>query len=248
MIKAIGIISVRMNSERFPGKPLIKFNGKTILQNVYDNIVLSKTMDKIIVATDSIEIIHYCVDNEILFFDMRDIPVKCGTERVWYVANDRRYNKYKHFVYFPGDEPLINPVEIKRMWDEFKKSKIDKNSIYTCWSPFYSKDRLISKGSCKIVASNDRAIYFSRNVVPGVKDKNSLSQMRYMKHVGIFIFSKRVLDKNTFMWCGKLSEVEGLEQLSFIEQNVPVKLLKIDHKYYGIDTIDDLRGLEKCTI
>ena len=51
-MKCIGIIPARYASSRFPGKPLIDLNGKTMIQRVYEGASKSKMLSEVIVATD----------------------------------------------------------------------------------------------------------------------------------------------------------------------------------------------------
>jgi len=48
----IGIIPSRFASTRFPGKPLIDIHGKTMIQRVYEQAKLSKSLSEVVVATD----------------------------------------------------------------------------------------------------------------------------------------------------------------------------------------------------
>ena len=45
-----------MESSRLPGKPLIKIDGKTMIQRVYESVNKSMLFDKVIVATPNMEI------------------------------------------------------------------------------------------------------------------------------------------------------------------------------------------------
>ncbi|HMU99311.1 MAG TPA: 3-deoxy-manno-octulosonate cytidylyltransferase, partial [Chitinophagales bacterium] len=55
-MKILGIIPARFGSLRFPGKPLVNINGKTMIQRVYEQTCLANELDKVIVATDSLYI------------------------------------------------------------------------------------------------------------------------------------------------------------------------------------------------
>src|SRR3954463_490827 len=50
--RIIGIIPVRYASTRFPGKPLIDIQGKSMIQRVYEQVKKSKKLLDIFVATD----------------------------------------------------------------------------------------------------------------------------------------------------------------------------------------------------
>ena len=52
MSKIAGIIPARYASTRFPGKPLIDINGKSMLQRVYEQALKSRLLNSVVVATD----------------------------------------------------------------------------------------------------------------------------------------------------------------------------------------------------
>ena len=47
-----GIIPARFASTRFPGKPLIEIQGKSMIQRVYEQAAKSKVLSTVVVATD----------------------------------------------------------------------------------------------------------------------------------------------------------------------------------------------------
>jgi 3-deoxy-manno-octulosonate cytidylyltransferase (CMP-KDO synthetase) len=59
MSKIIGIIPARMESSRFPGKPLAKINGIPMIGHVYFRSKMSDLLDAVYVATCNNEIIEY---------------------------------------------------------------------------------------------------------------------------------------------------------------------------------------------
>ena len=48
----VGIIPARYASTRYPGKPLIDIQGKSMIQRVYEQASKSKSLDRVVVATD----------------------------------------------------------------------------------------------------------------------------------------------------------------------------------------------------
>ena len=50
-MKIVAIIPARMDSSRFPGKPLAKINGIPMIQRVYKNVKKNKLLSDVVVAT-----------------------------------------------------------------------------------------------------------------------------------------------------------------------------------------------------
>ena len=55
-MRMVAIIPARLNSKRFPRKLLEKINGIPLILMTYQNLFSMNIFDKIIVATDSLEI------------------------------------------------------------------------------------------------------------------------------------------------------------------------------------------------
>ena len=51
-MKILGVIPARFASTRFPGKPLVMINGKSMIQRVYEQAKKCKSLARIVVATD----------------------------------------------------------------------------------------------------------------------------------------------------------------------------------------------------
>src|ERR1044071_7280278 len=49
---AIAIIPARFNSTRFPGKPIVEIDGKTLIEHVYRQVEQARLVSRILVATD----------------------------------------------------------------------------------------------------------------------------------------------------------------------------------------------------
>src|SRR5690554_7676026 len=51
-MKKLAIIPARYASSRFPGKPLIDLDGKSMIQRVFEGVLNSNQFDEVVVATD----------------------------------------------------------------------------------------------------------------------------------------------------------------------------------------------------
>jgi len=104
----LAVIPARFRSSRFPGKPLSKIGGKTMLDCVYERVARARLVDRTIVATDDPRIFE-----EARRFGaeaaMTSPGHATGTERVAEVAAKK---SFEIVVNVQGDEPLIDPGAI----------------------------------------------------------------------------------------------------------------------------------------
>jgi len=240
------VIPARLNSSRFPQKVLAHYNGHSLLENslkIADNIKNYLDVD-IVVASDFLndEIIKLCGKYDALPFLMNNSmypEVTCGSERVKHVYS---YNPiYDYYVTLPIDEPTINPKEVIRAL-----LLINNESIYTLWSKFFCYEDIVSKYSCKMIIEDGKVIYTSRAVIPSSKDVEHDLDI-YKKHVGVFIFPNKILEKySKAIWNSQSSAIlESLEQNMFIGREFDFKAIEIKHNGFGIDSPEQIIQLEK---
>ena len=58
-MKVLGIIPARYASTRFPGKPLVDINGKSMIQRVYEQAKKCRSLSEVVVATDDDRIFNH---------------------------------------------------------------------------------------------------------------------------------------------------------------------------------------------
>jgi len=118
----LAIIQARMGSTRLPKKIMLPLAGKPIFENVYERVLRSKLIDKVIIATTTNklddELVKYC--------QLKGIDVFRGSEndvldRYYKVAS---YYKCKNIVRITADCPL---VDYKIINTAIRKHKREKN-------------------------------------------------------------------------------------------------------------------------
>ena len=230
------IIPARFKSSRFPGKPLAKIKGIEMIIRVCKicNKVLPK--NKIFVATDNLKIKKVVEDN---FFKSILVKKKCftGTDRV-YEASKKIKSKY--ILNVQGDEPIINPNDIKKIM----KAKIKSQKKVICG---YSLIKYLEAKSLNIpkVVINEKSelIYMSRAVVPSNKKINKKSKI--FKQVCIYGFNKQELLRfNTFGRKSKVEQLEDIEILRFMELGIPIQMVKLSNQSIAVDIKSDIRKVE----
>ena len=254
----IGIIPARYASTRFPGKPLADLGGKPMIQRVYEQA--KKVLEQVLVATDDVRI-YDCVrafGGEVVMTSPSHI---CGTDRVYEayqiysaeILNSSELQDHHNTVVIniQGDEPFIQPEQIKSLMDCFP------TDIATLVHPFTAKDTwedLLNPNYVKVAIAREtlnssdtiigRALYFSRSVIPylrGVEQNEWLQQGKHFRHIGMYAYRADVLQKITRLQPSVSEKLESLEQLRWLENGLTIRVALTHHASIGIDTPEDLQ-------
>lgn len=238
----LGIIPSRYSSTRFPGKPLINIDGKTMVQRVYEQAKQAKKLSEVVVATDDNRIFDEVKSfggNVVMTSDSHE----SGTER----CNEVLENATQSFdviVNIQGDEPFINPEQINQLCACFDDEKTD---IATLVKEIKDRDELFNPNRPKVdVDKNGFAKMFSRKAIPklsGIDKKNWLSHQKYFKHIGIYGYRADVLKSICQLLPSPLEIDERLEQLRWIENNYKIKVAETSFEAIAIDTPEDLKKI-----
>lgn len=240
-LRFLGIIPARYASTRFPGKPLALLGGKPVIQHVCERV--DGLLDDLIVATDDERIL-----NAVLSFGGRAVMTstshRSGTDRCW-EAYQKNGTPYDVVVNIQGDEPFIAARQIEAIKQCFSDPS---TQIATLVKPFHPEDgveKLLNSNSPKVVVDkNMRALYFSRSVIPYLRDTEQerwLSCHTFYKHIGLYAYRTKTLQEITSLPQGTLEKAESLEQLRWLENGYVIKVGVCDVETIGIDTPDDLR-------
>lgn len=241
----VGIIPARYASTRFPGKPLAKLGGKTVIERVYRQV--SKVLDYVYIATDSEQIF-----NTVISFGGNAIMTspnhKSGTDRVEEAVN-KIGKKFDVVINIQGDEPFIHESQIKTICECFDDPQ---TMIATLGRPFSNNDtiaELENPNSPKIVCDNNNfAMYFSRSIIPyirNVEKQEWLNSFNYLKHIGLYAYRRNVLLEITQLKQSSLEIAESLEQLRWLQNGYKIKVGITEIETIGIDTPEDLQKAEE---
>ncbi|MCZ4243947.1 3-deoxy-manno-octulosonate cytidylyltransferase [Pedobacter punctiformis] len=237
-MKIIGIIPARYASTRFPGKPLVMIDGKSMIQRVYEQALKSICLSKVVVATDDERIVA-----EVVKFGgeyaLTQSTHQSGTDRCAEVAE--QYSDFDVVINIQGDEPFIDPAQIDLLASCFE---LDNTQLATLIKPVTQTEELFNTNSPKVIVNHaGEAIYFSRHPIPFIRNAEEsewVSQYPFFKHIGIYGYRTSVLKEITKLPASALEVAESLEQLRWIENGykIQTKITKIET--LAIDTPEDL--------
>jgi len=229
--KIIGLIPVRLKSQRLFQKPLLKLSDYPLFVHVYKRAKLSTLLDDVIV----------CCDDEKIFKVAKNYNVKCiltskkhrnGTERIYegYLKNRK---KYDFIIDIQGDEPLLNPRHINQVI-KFHIKNSNADIILPSLKIKSSKD---NKSIVKIVKNNkDQVIYLSRSAVPFYyKKKNFFLE----KHLSIISFKPESLKTYIKNDMSYLEQIEGIELLRALEVGLKIKSFNLLGDSFSVDVKPD---------
>jgi 3-deoxy-manno-octulosonate cytidylyltransferase (CMP-KDO synthetase) len=241
-MKFIVLIPARFQSTRFPGKPLALLGGKPVIQWVYENS--AQALDDVWVATDDVRIFK-AVES----FGGKAVYTqsahKSGTDRCAEAALAlEKEVQFDGVVNIQGDEPFVRAEQIRQLTECFDNN----TSIATLIREIDNADELFNPNRPKVVIDNhNNALYFSRSPVPHVRGEmegNWHLYHQFWSHVGMYAYTKKVLQELTQLAPGKLEKAESLEQLRWLENGYRIKTAETQFQSIGIDTPADLQAAE----
>ena len=238
-MRSVVIIPARYESSRFPGKPLVKLLGKSMIIWVAELSALAVGQDNVYVATDD-ERITKIVTNAGFNTVMTSKGCLTGTDRVAEAASKIKSDIY---VNVQGDEPTINPKDISNI---IKAKKLHFDEVINGYCAISKHKEACDINIPKVIFTEDkRMVYMSREAIPGSKDGEK-SSINYYKQVCIYAFTLDELnDYVDYGHKSALERIEDIEILRFLEWGKKIRMVKTEPGSLAIDTPGDVAKVEK---
>src|SRR5690554_318513 len=237
-MKKLAIIPARYASSRFPGKPLIDLNGKTMIQRVVEGVTNSKQFDEVVVATDDEKIANHvkAIGRKVI---LTKPTHESGTDRCGEVIES--FIEFDIVVNIQGDEPLVDAEQLRVLLAAFEDSTVE---IATLGSPKISATDIHDPNRIKIVLNQySDALYFSRSPIPFERSQEGYP---FLKHIGLYGFRSETLKKLVQLPPTLLEKTESLEQLRWMYYGYKIRVVETDIETPNIDTPEDVEAvLEK---
>ncbi|HAM08970.1 MAG: 3-deoxy-manno-octulosonate cytidylyltransferase [Bacteroidetes bacterium GWE2_41_25] len=235
------IIPARYSSSRFPGKPLVRIGNKTMIQRVYEQ------------ARKSLELVYVATDDERIFNAVKGFGGKAvmtspdhfsGTDRCAEAIDKivaETGVQIDIVVNMQGDEPFIRPEQLVLLMNCFNSGGVELATLIREAVP--GEDIFNPNQPKVIVNALGDAIYFSRSVIPFIRDadKNEWTMKHvFYKHIGLYAYRSETLQKITRLTRSPLEIAESLEQNRWIENGYRIRTAVTEWESIGIDTPEDL--------
>ncbi len=240
-MKVIVIIPARYSSTRYEGKPLSLIHGKTMIQRVYECAKLSENVTDVTVATDDQRIY-----DAVLEFGGQAVMTatdnRTGTDRVAEAADKMGLDPDDIVVNIQGDQPRVVPQHLNDVVSPFMNEAGVEMS--TLAFKIVDKDEITDPRHCKVTLDNQGyALYFSRSPIPCARDVDTV--FNTYKHLGIYAYTRRFLEKFRKLPEGRLEVIEKLEQLRVLEHGHRIRVVVTAYDSFEVDSKEDFAISEK---
>lgn len=257
-MKTAIIIPARYGSSRFPGKPLVKLAGESMLSRV---VTVAREAAKslknvtLAVATEDARIEEHCREIGIQCV-MTSEACKTGSDRVLEAAQhlggdfdfvvglqgdapftpiEAPYKMIQAFISDPSIE-VVTPV-VRLRWSELDALRESKKT-----TPF--------SGTTCVTDTKGKALWFSKNILPAIRKEDRKSEYSpVQQHIGLYGFRFDILKKFVTLPEGHYEKLEGLEQLRLLENGISIQTVTLEVDVglaqAGIDSPEDVVRAEK---
>ena len=215
------LIPARYASKRFPGKPLAKLDGKTMIETVYEKC--KQTGYDTYILTDDMRI-GRIFGWDVCWID-QDVPYENGTERCAGAIGGDLLNKYTHFVNVQGDMPDVTSEMIDKCFWHLK------NYSVTTVCTTLPEEKQQDLNTVKVIRSADKCLWFGRGFA-GYGER----------HLGVYGYKRNPLEFYSTMPVTVEEQIEQLEQLRWLKGGWDMGCLPVEFNGIEINTPEDLRS------
>ncbi|PJE28991.1 3-deoxy-manno-octulosonate cytidylyltransferase (CMP-KDO synthetase) [Pseudooceanicola antarcticus] len=258
-MKTVIFIPARYASTRYPGKPLVTLNlpdgkVKSLIQMSWEAASSISGVDAVYVATDDDRIAEA---SRAFGADVVMTSEDCanGTERCA-DALARAGVEADLVVNFQGDAPLTPAWFVEELIAAMEAdpsipmaTPVLRCDPQTCAN--FVDDRKNGRvgGTTAVFGHDNRALYFSKEVVPYVAPGALPDPVPVFHHVGVYAYRPDALRAYMDATPGKLEVLEGLEQLRFLENGIDVTCVEVEARgrvFWELNNPEDVPRIESA--
>lgn len=258
-MSVIIVIPARYASTRYPGKPLVTLKGasgvaKSLIRRSWDAACGVAGIDKVVVATDDVRIAEACAafGAEVV---MTSATCQNGTERCAETLVNLGED-YDIVVNLQGDAPLTPAWFIEDLVQGLR----DNPSADVATPVLRTEGRALNGllqdrregrvgGTTAVFGADNNALYFSKEVIPFTgKTYGDADETPVFHHVGVYAYRPDALKSYPQWPAGPLEQLEGLEQLRFLERGVPMLCVEVAAKgrqFWELNNPEDVPRIEE---
>ncbi|MGP3696578.1 3-deoxy-manno-octulosonate cytidylyltransferase [Rhodobacter sp. NSM] len=250
-------IPARYASTRYPGKPLVALRdpdgtSKTLIQRSWEAAMAVRGVDRVVVATDDerIRVAAEAFGAEVV---MTSSSCRNGTERCAEVA--RVLPGYDIVVNLQGDAPLTPAWFVEELIAGLRADPSAEvaTPVLRCDGRAlngFLDDRRAGRvgGTTAVFGATRHALYFSKEVIPYTGRRFAdADDTPVFHHVGVYAYRPATLEVYPDWPVGPLEDLEGLEQLRFLENGRRVLCVEVEargRQFWELNNPEDVARIE----
>jgi 3-deoxy-manno-octulosonate cytidylyltransferase (CMP-KDO synthetase) len=235
--KVVAIIPARMESSRFPGKPLADILGLPMVEHVRRRVALSAAVGDVYVATCNSEILE-AVER----FGGKAIMTANTHERCTDRVEEAAARIHADIILIvQGDEPLLDPDMLRLLIDPILHD--DSIQCVNLLSVIRDREDLLDVDIVKAVLNSDHDVmYYSRSPIPHIRADNNCAMYR---QTGLSAFTKTFLRQYSNLPPTPLEIAESVDFLRILEHGYRIRGVVYGMETVGVDRYDDIQKVEK---
>lgn len=252
------VIPARYASSRYPGKPLVELRGadgqaRTLIQRSWEAAMQVGGVDRVVVATDDARIraVSKGFGAEVV---MTSDTCRNGTERCA-EAFDRLGGGFEIVVNLQGDAPLTPHWFVESLVEGLSADPVAEvaTPVLRCDGAAlngFLQDRREGRvgGTTAVFGRDHKALYFSKEVIPYTGRRYADDEATpVFHHVGVYAYRPSALAAYPRWEAGPLEQLEGLEQLRFLERERPVLCVEVEargRQFWELNNPEDVPRIE----
>jgi 3-deoxy-manno-octulosonate cytidylyltransferase (CMP-KDO synthetase) len=244
-MRIIGIIPARMESSRYPGKPLARIHGIPMVGHCYLRSKMCPLMDEVYVATCNEEVMTYIESihgKAIMTANTHERASDRAAEAMLKAEQMLGY-KVDIVVMIQGDEPMLTP---EMLTEAIQPMRDDPSiQVLNLMGEIATREEHDDPNEVKVVVDNrGDALYFSREPIPSWK--KSAKYVRMLKQICLIPFRRDYLLNFNSLPQTPLEIAESVDMLRVLEHGEKVRMVETKANTYSVDTPEDLRDVEEA--
>ena len=235
--KIVAVVPARMESSRFPGKPLARILGLPMVEHVRRRARLCEAVEEVYVATcdEAIEEVVRQARGKVIM--TAHTHERC-TERVEEATHSLEADVV---AIVQGDEPLLLPQAIEQVVSPFLTD--DELLCTNLVSPIESHADFDNPNVVKAVTDQRGFImFFSRAPIPCFRHRTSCPVYR---QTGIWAFKTDFLKKYSTLPKTPFEQAESVDMLRLLENGYKILAIPTAYETVGVDLVEDVGKVEK---
>ena len=243
MAGIVAVIPARLNSARFPRKVIYPYRRKPLLFYVWNEVRRSRLIDRVVIATDSVEIQQTAeaFGAEVVRTSSRHAT---GSDRA---AEAIGRIPGRIIVNVQADNFGVKATVLDRAVAAVDADR--KVRFATLAYRLTDDAELFNPNVVKVVISprDRRALWFSRFPIPYVRDvaeDNRTGQHRFFGHIGIYLYRRSGLLEFASWKRTAAEKAESLEQLRVLENGGAMTVYETRMRSVSVDAPEDIEKLD----